>query len=117
MNLGQVPLLARIAIVLTVGITVEIIFRGFAFERLATLIGSAYVAGVISWLMCTLAHFLRWRFGGATQVGTWAAAMTVQYVRRYKRPTTMLMHALDDAIAFIVLPMLRTARRHNNLAV
>ncbi len=104
-SLAQTPVFLRIGIVITAGITEEIIFRGYAIKRLESLIGKKYIAAVISGLFFTLMHvpFLGW--GGAFQVGIWSIAVTILFLRRRNLTASILMHILNDAPAFIIMPM------------
>lgn len=108
-SIAQVPLVLRIAVALTAGITEEIIFRGYAIERLASLTGNVRLAGLLSWLLFTLVHLPAWGIGGTIQIGVWAAVATALYVSRRNLPANIVMHTLNDAVAFLVLPMLMTA--------
>ena len=48
-SMRTAPVMMRIAIVLTAGIAEEFIFRGYLFERVATLTGSRTFAALASW--------------------------------------------------------------------
>ncbi len=78
--------------VLTAGITEEILFRGYPIERLYELTGNMYIAAFLPWLAFTLLHVYFRGVGGAIQIG----ARSI--------PACMTMHILNDACAFLLLP-------------
>lgn len=104
-QLATVPLGLRVAIVLTAGITEEILFRGYPIERLNALTGRIGLSAVIAYLVFVLLHIPFWGLGGTIQIGVWSLLITALYVWRRNLPTCMLMHVLNDAYAFILLPM------------
>ncbi len=104
-TIAQLPIWLRIAVVATAGFTEEILFRGYAIERLTSLTGNPKLAGAIAWLAFTLVHLPAWGIGGTIQIGLWAAIATALYVVRRNLPANILMHVLNDTVAFIVLPI------------
>ncbi|HXF86240.1 MAG TPA: type II CAAX endopeptidase family protein [Anaerolineales bacterium] len=105
-QLAQTPILLRIGIVLTAGITEEILFRGYPIERLHALTGRLGLSAGIAYVVFVLLHIPFWGLGGAIQIGIWSLIVTLLYVKRRNLPACMLMHILNDAYAFILLPML-----------
>ncbi len=104
-RLAQAPLGLRWVIVLTAGITEEILFRGYPIERLSALTGRLSLAAVLTWAVFTLLHLPFWGLGGALQIGLWSVVIVWLYVRRHSLGACMGMHILNDAYAFILLPM------------
>ncbi len=96
----------RAAIVLTAGITEEILFRGYPIERLAALTGRLRLGAGIAYLVFVLLHLPFWGLGGTVQIGLWSLIITWVYVRRRNLAPCVLMHVLNDAYAFILLPAL-----------
>ncbi len=105
-QLAQIPIFVRIAIVLTAGITEEILFRGYPIERLISITGRTTWGAGIAYLAFVLLHIPFWGLGGTIQIGVWSLVITGLYVRRRNLPACMLMHILNDAYAFIFLPLL-----------
>jgi membrane protease YdiL (CAAX protease family) len=103
-RLAQSSMGLRVAIVLTAGITEEILFRGYPIERLYTLTGRLPLAGLISYVVFVLLHLAFWGVGGTIQIGAWALIVTWLYVRRRSLAACMIMHILNDGYAFILLP-------------
>jgi len=106
MQLAQVPIGLRIALLLTAGITEEILFRGYPIERLNSLTGRLGLSATVAYLVFVILHIPFWGLGGTIQIGVWSLVVTVLYVKRRSLPACMLMHILNDAYAFILLPML-----------
>jgi membrane protease YdiL (CAAX protease family) len=105
-RLAQIPLVLRIGIVITAGVTEEILFRGYPIERLNKLTGRLSLAALIAYVVFVLLHIPFWGLGGTIQIGVWSIVVTILYVKRRNLPACMLMHILNDAYAFILLPML-----------
>lgn len=104
-QLAQVPISLRIGIVITAGVTEEILFRGYPIERLKDFTGSLAWGAVIAYLAFVLLHIPFWGMGGTIQIGVWSIIVTVLYVKLRNLLSCMLMHILNDAYAFILLPM------------
>ncbi len=105
-QLAQTPIALRIVIVITAGITEEILFRGYPIERLTEITGRIGWGAGIAYTAFVLLHIPFWGPGGTIQIGVWSLIVTVLYVRRRNLPACMLMHLLNDAYAFILLPLL-----------
>jgi membrane protease YdiL (CAAX protease family) len=106
LRLAKMPIYLRVVVVFTAGITEEILFRGYPIERLNALTGRLWLGAAIAYVVFVLLHIPFWGIGGAIQIGFWSAIVTLLYVWRRNLPACMLMHVLNDAFAFIVLPML-----------
>lgn len=104
-QLAQIPIVLRIGLVLTAGITEEILFRGYPIERISNLTGRLGLGAFIAYGVFVLLHIPFWGPGGTIQIGVWSIVVTLLYVKRRNLPACMLMHILNDAYAFILLPM------------
>lgn len=99
------PLAYRVALVTRAAVCEEILFRGYSIERLKEWSGSAWLAGLISLVVFTAAHFSSW---GAPQliVACYGGALlTVLYVWRRNIWANMLAHWIGDC-SFILVPLL-----------
>ncbi|MGH9665961.1 MAG: lysostaphin resistance A-like protein, partial [Bryobacteraceae bacterium] len=106
-QLPNVSLAFRLSLVLTAGICEEFLYRAFAIEELGVLIGNRWLAGLISLVFFTLAHIGRYGFTGALLIpGIIGAMLTLLYLWRSNLPLCMLMHAIVDGLALIVVPFL-----------
>ena len=95
----QVPLWLLITTPIVAGITEEILYRGYAIERLTFLTGNRYLAAIIAGVLFLLLH-LSW--GGAQMIivafGT--VIFVGLYLWRRDLPCVMLAHILVDLIGF-----------------
>lgn len=96
----------RVVIVLTAGITEEVLFRGYPIERLAAWTGRLGLSAALAYAVFVLLHLPFWGLGGTIQIGLWSVIVTWLYVRRRNLWPCILMHVLNDAYAFILLPTL-----------
>ncbi len=104
--LAQIPMPARIALILTTGITEEIIFRGYLLERVAALARSIPVGALVSLVVFGLGHIGGWGIGGAVQITLWTIVITWLYASTRRVLPCVIMHMLNDAFAFIIIPAL-----------
>ena len=104
-KLDALPLLLRAGLVLTAGITEEFMYRGFALEELAALIGKRRLAALVSAVCFTAVHAIRVGLSPELlMVGGAGATLTILYLWRRNLPVCMLMHAIVDGIGIIVVP-------------
>ncbi len=106
LQLTEIPIPLRLGIVITAAITEEIQFRGYPIERLRDLTGSLFWGAAISYIIFVLLHIPFWGIGGTIQIGIWNIVVTLLYIKRRNLFSCMLMHFLNDAYAFILLPMI-----------
>ncbi len=66
----------------TTGIVEEVLYRGYAIERLIGYSESPAIAGGISWGTFTVGHAVVWPIGNLVQVATVSAVFTLVYLRR-----------------------------------
>ena len=93
----SLPLWFRVLMVITAPITEETISRGYVLERLASLLGNIWIAGLVSWLGFTAAHIPFFGIRHALLgVGPGAAVITFIYIRRRSLAAVILLHALLD---------------------
>ncbi len=103
---ASVPLLLRIAIPLTAGFCEEVLFRGYVIERIRMLTGNIWWGAIISLIGFALAHLAGYGLAGAIQIGVWAIVVTLLYIWQRNLVACMLMHALNDGYAYVLLPLL-----------
>ncbi|ADB59076.1 Abortive infection protein [Haloterrigena turkmenica DSM 5511] len=82
LDVDRVGVGVAVAFAVTVGVVEEVLYRGYAIERLAERTGSARLAGVISWAAFTLSHAVGWRLGDLLQVSLAALVFTLAYLYR-----------------------------------
>jgi CAAX protease family protein len=106
-SINSIPLTVRIALVATAGICEEFMFRGFAIEELAFLLGRRWLAGLFSLVVFTLGHVgLYGMTAGLVIPGIIGAVVTALYLWRRNLPACMLMHAIMNGVSLLLLPAL-----------
>lgn len=103
-KLGELSFELRILIVLTSAITEEIQYRGYPIERLYRLTGNLHLSAVITYIVFVLLHISFWSIGGAIQIGLGSLVLYGLYLWRRNLPACMLMHFLNNSVAFLLIP-------------
>ncbi|WP_066414639.1 CPBP family intramembrane glutamic endopeptidase [Halorubrum aethiopicum] len=85
----------------TTGVVEEVLYRGYAIERLAEYTPRPAIAGGISWGAFTLAHAVVWPIGNLLQVAAVSAAFTLVYLRRRSLFTVIGSHVLVWCLAVL----------------
>jgi len=106
-KLSLIPLSIRILIVFTAGVTEEFLYRGYSIEYLYKYTGDIKIAALIPTTVFILMHLLTWGLGGTIQIGLWTLVILTIYLKRRNLYPCILMHILNDAFAFILLPIFR----------
>ncbi len=109
-TLGERAFELRVLMVLTAGITEEIRYRGYLIERLYRFTGSLAIATALSYAFFVLAHLPFWGPGATIQIGLGSLVLYALYLKRRNLPACMLMHVLNNAVAFLLIPELLPRR-------
>ena len=96
------PLWFRVLLSLRAAVFEEIFYRGFMIERLSELIGSHWVAALISLAMFTFAHLSGWGWAHLMIAAFGGLVLTVLYVLRRDLGCNMVAHFLTDAVGFLL---------------
>lgn len=99
------PAWFRWAVVITAGITEEIMFRGYPIERLYELTGSLWIAALVPLTVFTLAHLGGWSWGHLVGVLFGGGLLTGLYLWQRDLVACMIAHVLIDSL-IIFLPAL-----------
>jgi CAAX protease family protein len=106
-QIASVPLALRIALFLTAGFCEELMFRGYAIERLAMFTGKLWLGGLAGAILFTAAHLARYGFSLAlTGVFIIGAFLTGLYLWRRNIWLCAIIHASADAMGLVVGPAL-----------
>lgn len=92
-------------IMLRAGIAEEIFYRGYAIERLQSLIGKPWVAGLVPLIMFSLAHY-RQGMGGIIAAFILGGFMTFFYMKFRDLIANMTGHSLADLVLNVGLPLM-----------
>jgi uncharacterized protein len=95
--------LHRLFLVVTAGVTEEILYRGYAVGLGQDLFGSIWVAALLSLFVFTLAH-LNWRASHLISVVVAGGAVTVLFVLSRDLIACILAHTLVDGVAVALMP-------------
>lgn len=102
-KLVTLPAVVLFGLALTAGITEEIIFRGYLVTRLERLLHNIYLAGFVSYALFVVAHLPLWGVGKTLQIAIWSLIPTIFFIRTKRLMPLMVMHILNDGIAFVVV--------------
>lgn len=101
------PVWLRLFAAVTAGVVEEVLFRGYAIERLALLIRSYAWAGVISLMIFAAVHLPFWGLGILFNAFFGGAVSTLLYLWRRDLWACIIAHSALDAIALIADPAIR----------
>lgn len=105
------PFGLRVALVITAGICEEILFRGYALERLQLFTKNIWVAGLIGTILFTLAHAPRYGFR-PDLIGVFAisAILSIVYIWRRNIGGCIALHWLIDGFGLLLVPAFATIK-------
>jgi len=95
------PLWWRCALVLRASVAEEILYRGYAIERLTELTGHRGIAAALSCVAFTVVHLDYWGLGHLLIAGFAGIALTALYLWRRNLGINILAHAVIDAAAIL----------------
>jgi len=105
-KLKALPFALRFTLVLTAGFCEEVLFRGYAIERLAALTGKLWVGALAAIALFTLGHVARYGFSvGLLGVGIIAVFVTLLYVWRRSLWPCIAMHWIIDGLPLLLGPI------------
>jgi membrane protease YdiL (CAAX protease family) len=84
----------------------EVLFRGYAIERLSSTFVRTAIAAPLSIAAFLTLHIPFWGILGAIEFLPWTILITALYVWRRNLPACILMHVLGDAMGLVVIPWL-----------
>ena len=95
-----------IGLFLTGPVLEEFLYRGYLIERLTSLLGRRWLAGLVSWLAFTVVHL---RFVGLVpmiEIGVMSAVLVLLYFREQSLWPCVVLHALNSAFAYLIFPLM-----------
>lgn len=84
----------------------EVFYRGYLIERITSLTGKTWLAGIISWIAFTSVHGKFFGLGPTLEAGVFAAGLVLVYLRERSIWPCMVVHGLNDAFAYLIAPLL-----------
>lgn len=103
----------RVFIVLTAAFVEEILFRGYAIERLSLLTHNIWIAGIISTTFFTIAHISGWSIRHLIPVFITGLFLSILYIIEKDIIACIIAHSIIDGVAFILMPYLMNKKMQN----
>jgi uncharacterized protein len=100
-KLAATPLWWRLASVARAAVGEEVVFRGYAIERLTELTGRRWLAATLSCAIFTVAHLGTWGWSHLVIAGAGGAMLTALYLWRRNLWINIVAHAMIDAVAVL----------------
>jgi membrane protease YdiL (CAAX protease family) len=103
-RLASLPGWFRVALAATGGPIEELLYRGYAIERLITLTGRRWMAGAVSTIAFALAHVPAWGIGFALAADLpFGIVMTVVYLWRRELAANAIAHGTGLVAAMMAI--------------
>jgi membrane protease YdiL (CAAX protease family) len=92
-------------LVLRAAVVEEVLYRGYAIERINELTKSKWIAGLVPLIMFMLVH-LSWGVGHLLFIFVAGGLLTLMYVSKRNLALNIIAHFTVDVIVIVVLPMM-----------
>jgi membrane protease YdiL (CAAX protease family) len=109
-QLQGLPVWYLVLAVVIGGVAEEILYRGYAVERIATLTGSLWLAGAIPVVVFAVAHVPMWGWGPALATLVSGAILTVFYLWQRDLAACIVAHVVADFAGIVVGPLVASRR-------
>lgn len=83
----------------------EIFYRGYTIERLISLIGKSWLAGVVSWVAFTFVHMKFFGLGPTLDVGVLSAGLVMIYLKERSIWPCIVVHGINGLFGWIIVPL------------
>ncbi|ELZ73785.1 CPBP family intramembrane metalloprotease [Haloferax sp. Atlit-10N] len=101
-GLASLSVRHRLFVAGTAGVTEQVLFHGYAVERLLELTGSPLLAGGVSFAAFTASHAVGWERGAVARIAVPALLTTVVYLLVRDVVALACIHALNDAVGLLL---------------
>jgi membrane protease YdiL (CAAX protease family) len=105
----SLPLWLQLLVAASAGFTEEVLFRGYAIERMTELTGSRWIGAILPIVVFGAAHAPFWGVGHAIVAGLTGLWLTLLYLWRRNLWTNITAHALLDGLVFVVVDLATAA--------
>ena len=102
------PIWLQLFVALSAGFTEEVLFRGYAIERVTELTGSRWLGAIVPIVVFGALHAPFWGVGHAIVAGLSGLWLTLIYLWKRNLWTNITAHALLDALVFVSADILAT---------
>lgn len=96
----------RFSLFLTGTFLEEVIYRGYVIERLTSLTGRIWLAGLVSWVAFTSVHLKFFGLGPTLDLGVISAALVILYLRERSIWPCVVVHGINDVLGLLMAPLL-----------
>jgi len=84
----------------------EVFYRGYLIERMTILTRHRWVAAFMSWLLFTIVHLKFFGLGPTIDVSVISGALVLLYMKEKSIWPCIVVHGINDALAFLIFPLL-----------
>ncbi len=84
----------------------EVFYRGYLIERMTALTRHRSVAAFTSWILFMLVHLKFFGLGPTIDTSVISAALVLLYLREKSIYPCIILHGINDALAFLIFPLL-----------
>jgi membrane protease YdiL (CAAX protease family) len=84
----------------------EMFYRGYLIERMTTLTKHRSIAAFVSWLLFTLVHLKFFGLGPTIETSVISATLVLLYLKEKSIWPCIVVHGINDALAFLIFPLL-----------
>ena len=103
--LQSLPFWERLLLVVTAGVFEETLYRGYALERLASIFGNKWVAGLVTVALFTAMHAPVYGWSHLLPIATVASLVTLLYLWRRDLVVNIVAHSTIDGIGLLLMPL------------
>lgn len=109
-KLSVLPIWYVAIAVITGGIAEEILYRGYATERLSELTGSYWTGSVLALIAFGLAHVPMWGWGAALTTVISGTLLTIFYLWLGDLLPCIIAHIITDSVGLMIFPAVKTQK-------
>lgn len=84
----------------------EVFYRGYLIERMTALTRHRWVAAFASWILFMLVHLKFFGLGPTIDTSVISAALVLLYLKEKSVYPCIIVHGINDVLAFLIFPML-----------
>lgn len=84
----------------------EVFYRGYLIERTTILTGHRWIAASMSWFLFTLVHLKFFGLGPTIDTSIISAALVLLYLKEKSIWPGVVLHGINDILAFLIFPLL-----------
>jgi membrane protease YdiL (CAAX protease family) len=99
------PIFVLMIIALRAAVVEEVLYRGYAFERINELTKSKWIAALVPVFIFMLAH-LSWGIGHLVFIFFAGGLFMLLYISKRNLGLVMIAHLVTDIIAMLILPLM-----------